>query len=246
MPALNPSSSLPLYAQLADQILAQIRSGDFAQGEKIPSENVLAGRYGIGRPTVRQATEMLIRRGFLVRRRGSGTYVAERTGEVDLFSLGGTLRSFSDRGIELATRLVEAPHLVSEPEGHPFFGRDAYRMQRVGSVEGEAVLVETFWFDAQVFPFLDQVQVAGASLSEAVHGRYGLEATSADQSFAVAELDEHGAGLLGLGVGAPVLSVERSLHFRAGRGAVLARMLCLTNRFRFSQYIGGAVIDLEE
>jgi GntR family transcriptional regulator len=230
---------LPLYAQLADKILAQIRAGEFSVGAKIPSEHELAKRYGIGRPTVRQATEMLVRRGYLLRRRGSGTFVTERESHVDLFSLGGTLSSFSRQGFELRTRLEEAPHLVSEEGDHVFAGRLAYRMQRVGSVEGGPVLVETFWFDAAVFPFFDQLDVAGRSLSEVVLARYQLEATSADQRFSVVELTDAEAPLLGLKEGASVLLVERALHFRAGRSAVFAQMLCRTDRFRFSQHISG-------
>jgi GntR family transcriptional regulator len=140
----------------------------------------------------------------------------------------------------LSTRLEEAPHLVVEGGDHPLAGRDTYRLVRVGSVGGEPVLVETLWFDAEVFPFFDQVKVAGASLSEAVHERYGMEATGADQTFAVAELGKTEARLLSAPVGSAVLSVERRLHFRAGRGVVVARMLCRTHRFRFSQHIGEA------
>jgi GntR family transcriptional regulator len=209
---------------LADQILDQIRAGDFGVGEKIPSENVLADRYGIGRPTVRQATETLIRRGYLVRRRGSGTYVAKRESHVDLFSLGGTLSSFSRQGFELSTRLEEAPTLVTEEGEHPLFGQLTYRMQRVGAVDEEPVLVETFLFDADVFPFFDQLKVAGQSLSEAVLARYRMEATSADQRFSVQQLEGKDAVLLGLPAGSPALLVERTLHFRAARGAVVSRL----------------------
>lgn len=240
MPALNPSSALPLYAQLADRILGRIRAGDFAAGEKIPSENVLADSYSIGRPTVRQATETLIRKGYLVRRRGSGTFVADREAAVDLFSLGGTLSSFSRQGIALHTQLLEQPTLVTEAAGHPLAGQPAFRMQRVGSVDDAPVLVETFWFDAAVFPEFDQLPVAGHSLSEVVFSRYRMEATSADQRFSVHQLGKVDARLLALREGTAALLVERTLNFRAASGCVVARMLCRTDRFRFSQHISSA------
>ncbi|MFW6357383.1 MAG: GntR family transcriptional regulator, partial [bacterium] len=91
---LNRSSPLPLYHQLAEAILAEIRSGVYAVGAKIPSENELAAVYSIGRPTVRQALDSLVRKGILVRRRGAGTFVAPQPETVDLFSLGGTMASF--------------------------------------------------------------------------------------------------------------------------------------------------------
>jgi len=73
--ALNTQSPVPLYRQLADQILADIDAGHYAIASRIPSETDFADRYAIGRPTVRQATDVLVRAGRLERRRGSGTYV---------------------------------------------------------------------------------------------------------------------------------------------------------------------------
>jgi GntR family transcriptional regulator len=58
---LNPQSPIPLYHQLADILMAGIRSGDYPTGHRIPSEPQLAKDYGIGRPTVRQAIDVLVR-----------------------------------------------------------------------------------------------------------------------------------------------------------------------------------------
>lgn len=95
---LNPDSPLPLYHQLADLLLSRIRGGDYQTGSRIPSENQLATAFGIGRPTARQAIDVLVRKGYLSRRRGSGTYVCEPRQEVDLFSLDGTSASFQKKG----------------------------------------------------------------------------------------------------------------------------------------------------
>lgn len=235
MSSLNPDSSEPLYAQLAEKLARQIRKGEFEAGMKIPSENVLAERYGIGRPTVRQATDLLIRRGYLVRRRGSGTFVRERSQHVDLFSLGGTQSSFNKQGIELSTRLLSAPHLAP---GQGRVGGSFYVMERLSSVGEEPVLIERFWFAAEVFPFFDQNQVAGRSLSQVVAERYQMEASSAEQSFSVAHIDADRALLLELEPGDPVLHVERVLHFPQAMSAVRVRMWCRSDRFQFSQTLG--------
>ena len=236
---LDPSLALPLYAQLAERLLKQIRAGEFEQGARIPSENTLSDRYGIGRPTVRQATETLIRRGYLERRRGSGTFVKERTQNVGLFSLGGTLQSFSRQGIELRTRLVEAPYLVTvEEKGNPLFGRKAYRLLRLGLVDSAPIVLEKFWFDAENFPFFDSLQVAGRSLSEAVLDQYQMEATAANQRFSLHALERQEAKLLDKKPGDSVLLVERELHFATAKSAVFVQMKCNGDRYTFSQSIG--------
>ena len=87
---LNTQSPIPLYQQLAAQLRRDIDSGVLSADDKIPSENELAQQLGIGRPTVRQATDLLVREGVLQRRRGSGTYVLPPGKRIDLFSLAGT------------------------------------------------------------------------------------------------------------------------------------------------------------
>jgi GntR family transcriptional regulator len=236
---LNPSSSVPLYAQLAERLLSAIRFGDWAVGEAIPSENTLAKEYKIGRPTVRQATETLIRRGYLERRRGSGTFVRSESSSVDLFSLGGTLASFSRKGIELSTRLLKGPTLVCETGGHPFGDRQAYFVERLASVECEPVLLERLWFDAEIFFDFDASDEGERSLSELVRRRYGLEATSADQRFLAVLPSPSDAEILRVSPGEPLLQVNRFLHFPTAKNAVLAQMVCKSDRFVFSQTIGG-------
>jgi GntR family transcriptional regulator len=240
MPVLDTGSRLPLYHQLADQLFEQIRQGAYVPGAKIPSEHELAARHGIGRPTVRQATDSLIRRGVLERRRGSGTYVRGIPTQVDLFSLAGTLVSFERVGLALTARLLGRPRtLVIDEPGHPHRGRSACRVVRLSYVDRAAVLLEEIDFAAEQFPGLARLPLHGRSLSELVSERYRMRAERADQSFRVAALDRPRAIRLGLPRGAPILQVERTLHFARAEAAVFARMFCRTDRLVFSQRLQG-------
>lgn len=237
---LDASSPLPLYHQLAEELYARIRDGEYLPGARIPSEHELAAAFKLGRPTVRQATDSLIQRGMLVRRRGSGTYVRSVPTQVDLFSLAGTLVSFEAQGIHLTTELPRKPVLaVIDERGHPLHGREAARVVRVSRVDGQPVLLEEIDLDAAHFPGFTKLPLQNRSLSELVEGRYRLRAYSAEQSFRVTVLDRLRAGWLELATGTPLLSVERTLHFPRAEGAIFARMHCRTDRFAFSQRIGG-------
>src|SRR5688572_13433208 len=151
---LNPASPLPLYQQLADELLREIESGSLSPGQRLPSEPELSRRHRIGRPTVRQATELLVRRGLIERRRGAGTFVREAPRRVDLFSLGGTLSSFREGGIELTTRLLGKVALrqVALDLENPFSEQQAYVLTRLGSVGERTVLLERMYFARDVFP----------------------------------------------------------------------------------------------
>ncbi len=64
------------YEQLVTHLRCKITQGEYHPGDRIESENRLAEEFGFSRQTVRQAIGALEREGLLVRRRGSGTYVA--------------------------------------------------------------------------------------------------------------------------------------------------------------------------
>jgi GntR family transcriptional regulator len=237
---LNPSSPLPLYHQLAALLGAQIASGALRPGERLPSEYALCREHGIGRPTVRQATDVLVQRGLIERRRGSGTYVKQAPRKVDLFSLAGTLSSFERGGVELVTSLRErvSRRVVDADPENPFSGREAYTFARAGRVAGEPVLLEQLYLDPAVFPDLHRVSLAGASLSRVVEERYYLRPTHAEQSFRAVIAPEPARDALGLGPREPVLLVKRTLHFPKAPRAVFSELYCRTGDLVFSQTIG--------
>ncbi|MFI7589693.1 FadR/GntR family transcriptional regulator [Spongisporangium articulatum] len=64
-----------LIEQVIDQLRAQITSGHWAVGSRIPTETELSALTATSRNTVREAVQSLVHAGLLERRQGSGTYV---------------------------------------------------------------------------------------------------------------------------------------------------------------------------
>jgi DNA-binding FadR family transcriptional regulator len=64
-----------LYRQIADQIRALIKSGEFQSGARLPPERDLAKQLGVSRPSVREALIALEVEGLVEVRIGSGIYV---------------------------------------------------------------------------------------------------------------------------------------------------------------------------
>ncbi|MES2945077.1 MAG: FadR/GntR family transcriptional regulator [Pseudomonadota bacterium] len=84
--------SLPdrVYARVVEAILR----GDFAPSGKLPAEGELASRFGVSRPTVREALSRLRSDGVIESRRGSGSHVTRQPG---LPAASHTpIRSFAD------------------------------------------------------------------------------------------------------------------------------------------------------
>jgi DNA-binding transcriptional regulator YhcF (GntR family) len=77
--ALDPDDPRPPYQQVANALRAAILTRKLAPGEKLPSGNELAQRYGVARMTIQQAMRLLRDEGLIVSRQGSGVFVRERT-----------------------------------------------------------------------------------------------------------------------------------------------------------------------
>lgn len=63
------------YQEIANRLLADIRSGKFAVGDKIPTEHAISREYGVSRNTARHAVQELERLGLISRQRGAGSVV---------------------------------------------------------------------------------------------------------------------------------------------------------------------------
>jgi len=242
MKRLNPNAPIPLYHQLADVLLARVRSGEYPTGSRIPSEHTLAREYGIGRPTVRQATESLVRKGFLARRRGAGTFVREKPKEVDLFSFAGTLSSFRDKGISVEMQILQATRLkkIAGRPDNPFSGRTAFFLSRLSRVDGLPVLVEDLYLHPEIFSGIDRIDLRGRSLSQIVNEQYYLRPVGGKQTFLIGHVDGVKAKELALSESTPILLVKRYLHFPVAEDAIFSELYCRTDRFVFSQTIGGS------
>jgi DNA-binding FadR family transcriptional regulator len=64
-----------LADQVADQLRVQIEGGDYAPGDKLPTEPVLVEKFGFSRTVVREAIAALRADGLLESRQGSGVFV---------------------------------------------------------------------------------------------------------------------------------------------------------------------------
>lgn len=72
---LGTQSVLPKHQRVRQTLADAIASGEYAPGQRLPSESELVKTFGASRPTVNRALRELQLTGIIVRRAGSGSYV---------------------------------------------------------------------------------------------------------------------------------------------------------------------------
>lgn len=96
--------------QIADQLRGAIVSGQFAVGERLPTEDELSTRYGVSRATVREALKRLAAQNLVRSRRGpaGGNFVKEPTHEELAESLSGAATLLVGLGSMTFEDIIEA------------------------------------------------------------------------------------------------------------------------------------------
>lgn len=96
---------------VADKLRSQILSGELADGEHLPKEDLLRAQFGVGKPAMREAMRILEEEGLIsiVRGNRGGAIVHLPTGKKIAYSLGLALtaRQASARDVGRALREVE-------------------------------------------------------------------------------------------------------------------------------------------
>ncbi|GEN05884.1 GntR family transcriptional regulator / MocR family aminotransferase [Myxococcus fulvus] len=80
---LEPTRAQPVSARISDRLRAAIRQGSLVGNARLPSARTLAKDFGVARNTVEGALAQLVSEGYIVRRRGSGSFVATHLPEHD-------------------------------------------------------------------------------------------------------------------------------------------------------------------
>lgn len=100
------------YERIADEIRARIRSGELAEGDRVPSTRRIVAEHGVAMATASRALDALRRDGLVEVRRGVGTVVAAGAHS----GPGGSARPGAKRA-PAAADVVLAAMTVADVEG---------------------------------------------------------------------------------------------------------------------------------
>lgn len=223
----------PLYVQIADRLREEI--GALATGARIPSEPQLSRAFGVSRFTVARAVEQLVDEGLIVRRQGSGSFVAE----APLRREPGYLLSFTE-AVEAAGHVASHRLLAFEPAewapGLPY-AEDAplILLDRLRLVDGRPAARHRSVIPAGIAAESGLTRAVAADPSFSLYrffGRHGLSVDSATERLVARAADPAERRLLGLDAGDVVVAVTR--HSFAADGAPLDAVSAVYDARRYS------------
>ncbi|MBL8588171.1 MAG: GntR family transcriptional regulator [Methylobacteriaceae bacterium] len=214
----------PIYRQVQDYVVNLVSGPDFAPGDRVPSERMLAETLGVNRMTVRKAIDGLVARRLLERNGTSGTrlplpHVAR---PIDVRSSLGITRIIRDGGGAPGNRLLHfgeahASESVARRLDLPI-GAELVMFRRLWTVDGDPFCIETSYLPAARFPdLMAEHLVAGQSLYAFLAERYGVAAATTDREISVGAPTDVEARLLQLERNDPILVLRLVARDAQGR-----------------------------
>src|SRR5215218_4067408 len=163
---LNRVSPIPLYHQLAGQLVTAIESGTLPKGSFLDNEIELAARWQVSRPTVRRAIQDLVDNGMLVRRRGVGTQVVSDQVRRP-FKLSSLFEDLLASGRQPVTKVLVLDSIAAAGEVAEALGvaegTEVVRLERLRSVGSQPLAIMRNWLTTEIAGSLavEQLELRG-------------------------------------------------------------------------------------
>ena len=212
---LDPAANQPLYQQLQRAIREAIENRLLGPDDALPAERQIASELAVSRITVRKAIDGLVEEGLLVRKQGSGNFVASRI-EKNFAKLTSFSEDMRARGRTPRSEWLKRSQGSVSPEESLALrlspGTPVFRFHRIRFADDAPMSLEYTTISANALPGIDAVE---SSLYEALE-RAGNRPVRALQRLRALLLNPEQARLLHARPGDAGLLVERVGYLRNG------------------------------
>jgi GntR family transcriptional regulator len=210
-------------------------------GDAIPSERQLGLDFSVSRLTVRAALDELVREGYLVRRRGAGTFVAEPkvVKGIDITSFSDDMRA---RGLTPASRTID---LRTIPAGarlgrilHVSPSEPVVAVKRLRLANGEPMAIELLHVRSSLVPGLTAADLEENSFYDLLESRWEVAIVGGTQTVEPTVTNDEESEALGVPLHSPALLFERVTRAATGDVVEYTSSTYRGDRYRLVTEIG--------
>ena len=221
-----------------DSLRAEIRSGNYANHDPIPSESALGDRFGVSRITVRHALAELQRERLIYRVNSKGTFIEKPKAHQSLQRLEGFGEAMSRLGyastnLVLRKRIVPAPAPVA-PRLAVVPGKLVTEIVWVRNLDEAPFCYEVSYLPQDIGDLLPVDALRSRDLFAILEQNHGMRLGHADLNIEAVSASRPHARWLGISPGKPCLRIERLTRTAAGRPINFDYLHFRGDAFRYS------------
>lgn len=235
---IDKTSSVPLYMQIQNRLVEQIRTGEYREGSQVPSELEIAGQYQVSRVTARKALDNLVLKGVLFRQRGKGTYVTEGVVSYGLSTMLSFSRTLQAMGYHIVTKvlLVDIIPATREVTEHLQLNLNSQVIiiRRLRFIDASPAALHTSYLDYLHFAPIMKFDLSTESLHDTIQRVAGVRIAYTNDSVRADLATSEEARQLELEPGKPVLRVEGVAYSENGQPIRLTHAVYRGDMFKLN------------
>jgi len=233
---LDRESVIPLYYQIRERLLEQIRAGVFKPGQSLPSEQEIAEHFAVSRMTGRQALKSLRDLGVTYSVRGKGTFVSAIKLEKDFRQVTSFTEEMKARGIRPKSKVLFFEVVKADEETMNALQlktrESVVSLRRIRFANTSPVGIEWSRIPQRICPDLLKTLDPQASLYETLAQRYGIKMAIADEIVEAGLARGEEAGLLGIAAKTPVFLFTRISYLQSGEAIEFVKSVYRGDRYK--------------
>ena len=234
--AFEARPAVALHHQIKEDLFLHLRSGRWAPGSELPTEEALCRHYRVSRGTVRRAIADLVTDGYVERHRGRGTFVSRaklESGVVSAYSRFSVVGPSLDPGgrVLFCRRIRAAKDVASMIRVDA--GTPLWNLERVRFTRGQPVSIQTSFLPAAMCPELSRQPLVSRHLIDVLRDVYGVHLGSAIEYIDPTVADGYAARQLGVKVRTPLFQIERTAFTVTGEVAEFRRAVLRGDVYRY-------------
>jgi len=230
----------PLYQQIKGLLTQRLESGEWRPGEAIPSEQDLAAQFSVSQGTVRKAIDELAGENIVVRRQGKGTFVATHTETKSSMFRFLRMRRNDGQDEYPASDLLDVrrgratAEIARAIDIKP--GDGVLVLRRLLRYGGEPTVLDEITLPAALFKGLtkERFDAYEGSMYGFFETEFGVRMLRAEEQVKAVAADPLTAEALRVGIGAPLLCVERIAYTYGDKPVEFRRGLCTTRSHHYA------------
>ncbi|SHJ50526.1 GntR family transcriptional regulator [Hespellia stercorisuis] len=227
------------WETIADSLIQDFQKKVYDKGEKMPSENKLAARFGVPRSEIRKAYERLKELGYVYSMQGYGSFFSGKREKIRLsMSDESFSKKLSAMNVSFETRNLGCRKLHDDSLIQTMLGLDSdeaiYKITRLRILNDEPIAIHTSYLPLDLFPTIREDGKTITSLYDYMHSCGYLNLHSENVQLTVSSLKDKERTLLNIKGYAPSLILtERCVSLPSGIILQVARTVYRSDKFIF-------------
>ncbi len=204
----------PLYLQIKALLIKRVLSGEWRPAQLLPSEMKLAEEYRVSQGTVRKAIEEMAAENLVMRHQGKGTFVATHRSTSRPFRFIRLVSDVSDEAHPVTKFIsIKTGAATTQERKRLHMPEEArvVRVERMRSFGGRPCVVERIVLRSDGLKHLDQLldRLRPDSIYSLLEQEYRIMIVRISEQLRAVAADNADAKVLGVGVGHPLLEIDR-------------------------------------